>query len=513
MGKIISQGDNKRIAKNTLMLYFRMFITMAVGLYTSRIVLAILGVQDYGIYNVVGGFVSMFSVISGTMTTATQRFLSFEIGKKENGNVRNLFATSVMIHIFLGLIILIVAETFGLWFLNTKMTIPQDRLHAANWVFQLSILTFIVSVISVPYNAALIAYEKMAAFAYVSIVEVVLKLVLVLILGYITYDKLILYAIILAGISIVLRIIYGVYVKKHFLECRCDWKLDKTFFNKLLSFISWNFIGSIAGIFKEQGLNIVLNMFFGATVNAARGIAYQVLNAVSGFVSNFQLALNPQIVKHYAANQREDMFKLVFRGSKFSFLLMMILSIPIFVEAHYILNIWLVEVPEYSVVFLRLVLLITLVDSLSYTLITSVHASGKVKWYQIINGSVLLLTLPIVYIALYMGMKPYMAMVISLIMSIVCLFVRLAIVNKTINFPMKKYIMNVVLVVFITAFLAFIPIWFLSRFISENFISFVLISGSSLLVSIVVSFFFALSSLERSYILQVFLQKVRKKYV
>ena len=396
MEKITSQGENNRIAKNTLMLYFRMFITMAVGLYTSRIVLAILGVQDYGIYNVVGGFVSMFTVISGTMTTATQRFLSFEIGKKETGKVRELFTTSVIIHVLLALLILIVAESFGLWFLNAKMTIPANRIYAANWVYQLSILTFIVSVVSVPYNAALIAYEKMTAFAYVSIVEVVFKLLLVLLLGYLTYDKLIVYALFLAGISILLRIIYGIYVKKHFVECQCDWKLDKFFFNKLLNFISWNFIGSIAGIFKEQGLNIVLNMFFGATVNAARGIAYQVLNAVSGFVSNFQLALNPQIIKHYAANQKEEMFKLVFRGSKFSFLLMMILSIPIFIEAPYILKLWLVEVPEYSVIFLRLVLLITLVDSLSYTLITSVHASGKVKWYQIINGSVLLLTLPIV---------------------------------------------------------------------------------------------------------------------
>lgn len=232
MGKITSQGENNRIAKNTLMLYFRMFITMAVGLYTSRIVLAILGVQDYGIYNVVGGFVSMFTVISGTMTTATQRFLSFEIGKKETGKVRELFTTSVIIHVFLALLILIVAESFGLWFLNAKMTIPANRIYAANWVYQLSILTFIISVVSVPYNAALIAYEKMTAFAYVSIVEVVFKLLLVLLLGYLTYDKLIVYALFLAGISILLRIIYGIYVKKHFVECQCDWKLDKFFFNK-----------------------------------------------------------------------------------------------------------------------------------------------------------------------------------------------------------------------------------------------------------------------------------------
>lgn len=510
MEKITSQGENNRIAKNTLMLYFRMFITMAVGLYTSRIVLAILGVQDYGIYNVVGGFVSMFTVISGTMTTATQRFLSFEIGKKEIGKVRELFTTSVIIHVFLALLILIVAESFGLWFLNAKMTIPANRIYAANWVYQLSILTFIISVVSVPYNAALIAYEKMTAFAYVSIVEVVLKLLLVLLLGYLTYDKLIDYALFLAGISILLRIIYGIYVKKHFVECQCDWKLDKLFFNKLLSFISWNFIGSIAGIFKEQGLNIVLNMFFGATVNAARGIAYQVLNAVSGFVSNFQLALNPQIIKHYAANQKEEMFKLVFRGSKFSFLLMMILSIPIFIEAPYILKLWLVEVPEYTVIFLRLVLLITLVDSLSYTLITSVHASGKVKWYQIINGSVLLLTLPIVYIVLYMGMKPYMAMVVSLIMSIICLFVRLAVISKTINFPIEKFVKNVIFTVIVVTLFSFIPIWYLYKFLNDSFLSFMIVLITSVLLSLMVSLFVALSSSERGIIFKIILQKFRK---
>lgn len=509
MEKVIQQKENKRIAKNTLMLYFRMFITMAVGLYTSRVILATLGVQDYGIYNVVGGFVSMFSVISGTMTTATQRFLSFEIGKNEAGRIKELFTTAVMIHVFLALLVLVVAETFGLWFLNHKMVFPEDRIVAANWVYQLSIFTFMINVVSVPYNAALIAYEKMSAFAYVSILEVVLKLLLVFILAYISYDKLIVFGIMITAISVILRIIYGAYVKRHFSECRCDWHLDKEFFNKLLGFISWNFIGSIAGILKEQGLNIVLNMFFGAAVNAARGIAYQVLRAVSGFVSNFQLAMNPQIVKHYAAGEKEEMFKLVFRGSKFSYLLMMVLSIPIFVEAPYILKLWLVEVPEYTVIFLRLVLLITLVDSLSYTLIASVHASGKVKWYQIINGSVLLLTLPIVYLALYNGMKPYMAMVISLAMSIVCLFVRLAIIKNTINFPMGKYIRKVVMVTLASSLISFVPIWYVNSILTTTFVTFVILSLVSVIYSLVVCFFLGFEKSERIHILNIISKKIK----
>ena len=501
--------ENKRIAKNTLMLYFRMFITMAVGLYTSRVILATLGVQDYGIYNVVGGFVSMFSVISGTMTTATQRFLSFEIGKKQ-GKVKDLFTTAVMIHLFLALLVLVVAESFGLWFLNNKMSFPESRIFAANIVYQLSILTFMINVISVPYNAALIAYEKMSAFAYVSIFEVALKLLLVLLLAYTHYDKLIVFGIIVTGISIILRVIYGVYVKRHFVDCQCDWKLNKEFFRQLLGFISWNFIGSIAGIFKEQGLNIVLNMFFGATVNAARGIAYQVLRAVSGFVSNFQLAMNPQIVKHYAANQKEEMFKLVFRGSKFSYLLMMVLSIPIFIESPYMLHLWLVEVPPYTVIFLRLVLLITLVDSLTYTLITAVHASGKVKWYQIINGSILLLTLPIVYLVLSVGMQPYMAMVISLIMSIICLFVRLIIIHKTICFPMLFYIRKVICIVFICTIISFLPIWCLYKILDKNIVSFVFITSLSIIFSIIVCLYIGFTKGERDHVLGLILTKFRK---
>ena len=507
MEKIIHQ--NKRIAKNTLMLYFRMFVTMVVGLYTSRVILATLGVEDYGIYNVVGGFVSMFSVISGTMTTATQRFLSFEIGKKESGRIKELFTTAVMIHVFLALLVLFVAESFGLWFINHKMIFPSDRLIAANWVYQLSIFSFMINVVSVPYNAALIAYERMTAFAYVSILEVVLKLLLVFILAYISYDKLIVFGIMITALSVILRIIYGVYVKKNFSECKCDWHLDKEFFGKLLGFISWNFIGSIAGIFKEQGLNIVLNLFFGAVVNAARGIAYQVLRAVSGFVSNFQLAMNPQIIKHYAAGEKEEMFKLVFRGSKFSYLLMMVLSIPVFVEAPYILTLWLVEVPDYTVIFLRLVLLITLVDSLSYTLIASVHASGKVKWYQIINGSVLLLTLPFAYLALYNGMKPYMALVISLVMSIVCLFVRLGIVKKTISFPMSDYIRKVVLVVLFSSVISFIPIWYFNKLLPTSLLSFIFVSIFSVIYSIIICFFMALNKSERVYILNIVTKKIK----
>lgn len=436
--------NNKRIAKNTLLLYIRMLLTMPVSLYTSRIVLSTLGINDFGIYNVVGGFVTMFAVISGAMTTATQRFISFEIGKKENGNISMLFSTAVIIHLILGGIILFCAETIGLYFLNNYMNFPEDRYIAANWVYQFSVLTFIINVISVPYNAAIVAYEHMKAFAYVSIIEVTLKLLIVYLLIISPIDKLIFYSLLLAIIAITIRFIYGWYCKKHFKECHTTWIFNNEYGKKMFAFVGWNLIGSIARIAKEQGINVVLNIFFGAAINAARGIAYQVNGALNSFVSNFQLAMNPPIVKSYAASEKEAMFKLVFRGSKFSYLLLLTLSLPVFIETPFILNIWLEEVPEYTVIFLRLVLITSIIDSLSGTLIASMHASGKVRDYQIIVGGISLLTLPIVYVILKIGYAPYWAMIISAFMAIILLFSRLILLRRTIQLPIISFLKEVV---------------------------------------------------------------------
>ena len=428
-------SNNKRIAKNTLLLYFRMLLTMAVSLYTSRVVLEILGETNFGIYNVVGGFVSMFAMISGAMTTATQRFLSFEIGK-QGGDVKSMFSTAVMIHLLLAAIILLLGETIGVWFLNTYMNFPPDRYVAANWVFQFSLVTFIVNIISVPYNAAIVAYEHMKAFAYVSIIEVVLKLIIVYLLLVSPIDQLIFYAALLAAMAILIRIIYGFYCNRHFTECRSNWGWNRKHGKNMMSFVSWNLIGSVAGVAKEQGINVLLNVFFGATINAARAVAYQVLHAMSGFVGNFQLAMNPQIVKSFAANEREDMFKLVFRGSRLSFLMIMTMAIPVIIEAPFVLDVWLKEVPTYTVIFLRLVLLTSMVDSLSGTLIASMHASGKVRDYQIVVGGISLLTLPISYLILKMGYPPYSAMYVGLLMAIACHFARLLLLKKS-NFVIQ----------------------------------------------------------------------------
>lgn len=493
-----SQANNKRIAKNTLLLYFRMLFLLSINLFTSREMLAILGVIDFGIYNVVGGFVTMFTMISGAMATATQRFISFEIGRGTDSNVKTIFSTAVIIHIFLALLVFCIAETIGLWFINTQMYFPTERYVAVNWVYQFSILTFMINIISVPYNASIIAYEKMTVFAYVSIFEAIAKLLIVYLIIWSPIDKLILYAALLALVAIVVRVIYGIYCDKHFMECRCTWKSDKNVKRKMMSFVSWNLIGSLSGVLKEQGINVLLNIFFGAAVNAARGLAFQVNNAIHGFVGNFQIAMNPQIVKTYASGNKNDMFKLVFKGSKFSFMLLLTLNLPVIIEAPYILNLWLKEVPNYTVIFLRLVLILALIESFSGTLIASMHASGKVRDYQIVVGGLSLLTLPLVYFVLKIYPEPHLAMIVGIVMAVLCLLARLYMLKKTIELPVFFFLRSVCLVnLLITAVSSLIPITIYMN-MDKGFISFLTICIISVFSTVSFSYIIGLNSSEKA---------------
>lgn len=506
--------NNKRIAKNTLVLYARMLFTMAVSFYTSRVVLDVLGVSDYGIYNVVGGLVMMFSFISGAMTTATQRFLSVEIGHGEAGNVRRMFSTAVMIHAVLAGVVLLAGETVGLWFLNNCMNFPPDRYAAANWVYQLSLATFVIDVMSVPYNAAIIAYERMKAFAYVSIVDVTLKLVIVCLLTFTAYDKLVVYAVMLALIAVTIRVIYGIYCGRNFPECRCDMRWDRERARGMMSFLGWNLIGSLAGVGKEQGINVLLNIFFGSAVNAARGVAYQAMNAISGFASNFQMAVNPQIIKTYAAGERDDMFKLVFRGSKYSFLLLLTLSLPVALEAPFILDFWLKEVPGYTVVFLRLVLFTTLVDSLSNPLITAMHASGKVRDYQIVVGGLSLLTLPLAYACFKLGYPPQSAMCVGAAMSVVCHFARLLLLRRTIGLPVGLFLRRVSLRVALIAVLSAVVPFALSRVMHGGWGELVAVCAVSVASTSAFAYRLGMEAAERNFVrgkVVDMLNKFRKK--
>ena len=476
-----------------------MLFMMVIGLYTSRVILDKLGEVDFGIYNVVGGFVTMFSIISGAMTSATQRFLSYEIGKGIDGNVKSVFSTMVYIHLFLAAIILVLGETFGFWFINTQMNFPTDRYIAANWVFHFSLFTFILNVINVPYNGAIIAYEKMSAFAYFSIFDAIMKLVICYVIVMTAIDKLIVYAFLMALIQIASIAMYFFYCRKNFTDCRVGGYYNKAYGKEVFSFVSWNLIGSFAIVAKEQGVNVVLNMFFGPAVNAARGIAYNVLSKVNGFVTNFQTAMNPQIIKSYAAGEREEMFKLVFRGAKFSYLLLLSLSLPIIIEAPLILNLWLKEVPDYTVIFLRIVLFTSMLSALSNPLIISTHASGRVKEYQIAVGGVSLLTLPFVYIGFkFFSFEPYLALIIVLIFELICHVVRLYMLRLSIEFPMWRFLKDVTIRIFFITLFSVIPPILIYKTIGVTVIRFFFVCFMSIVSTIGFGYYIGFIKEERN---------------
>jgi len=431
-----------------------MFFTMGVSLYTTRIVLNALGVVDFGIYNVVGGVVSMLAFLSASMATATQRFFSFELGKKNHLQLNKIFCMSVNIHAIIALFVLLVAESIGLWFLNNKLMIPLDRIEAANWVYQFSVASFIVTIMGVPYNATIISNERMKIYAYISIIDVLMKLIIVFSLLWIRYDKLKIYAVLTFFVTVIIFMIYKVYCKRNFTSSNFKLYWDKKLFITLLNYSGWNLFGSAAGITMGQGVNILLNIFFGPTVNAARGVAFQVRGAVNMLVTNFQVAINPQIVKSFASNDLKYMHQIIFQGSKFSFFLLYIFALPILIETEFILNLWLNNVPEYTIIFTRLALVNVLIDSLSGPLMSAAQASGNIKKYQAVVGGLLLLILPLSYVFLKVGFGPEITLYISILISIIAMLVRLHIISSLVGFPiisfMKKVLVRIVLVAVIS---------------------------------------------------------------
>ena len=421
----MSQDNNKRIAKNTLLLYIRMLFTMAVSLYTSRVILNTLGVEDYGIYNVVGGVVAMFGFLNSAMSSATNRYITFNLGKGDNKRLQTIFSTTLQIHTIIAIVIVIFAEIFGTWFLYNKMQIPNDRLDAAFWVLQSSILSSVIMILSVPYNAAIIAHEKMSAFAYISIVEVVLRLIIVYLLNVFSYDKLIIYAILALAVQILIRFCYSIYCHRHFKETKYIKVWDKSLFKEMMSFAGWSFWGNIAGILYTQGLNMLLNVFFGPVVNAARAIAVQVQGAVQHFVSNFQMALNPQITKTYASGEIDQMHMLMFRSARFSFLLLFFIAFPLLLETDFILQLWLKTVPDNAVIFTQIMICISLIYTTANPCVIANQATGKVKIYQMVVGGILLLILPISYIVLKLGAPAYSVFIVHFLVESVAQFSRM----------------------------------------------------------------------------------------
>jgi O-antigen/teichoic acid export membrane protein len=454
-----NKSNNKRIAKNTGLLYFRMLLTMAITLYTSRVVLKQLGENDYGIYNVVGGIVTMFSIVSASLSSAISRFLTFELGKKNQERLRSIFSTSVLIQIGLWLIIAILVESIGVWFLNSKMNIAPERLPAANWVLQCSIITFGINMLSVPYNAAIIAHEKMQAFAYVSILEVVLKLAIAFLLYLSFFDSLIMYAILLVIAALIVRMTYGMYCTRHFEECKLEFRYDRGLLKEMLGYSGWNFIGSSSAILRDQGVNIVMNLFCGTAVNAARGIAVQVNTAVHGFSQNFMLAVNPQIIKSYASGNTEYMFDLAFRSAKLSYFLLYCLSLPLILEMDWILHLWLTIVPDYTTSFAILILAFGMLESISIPLQYMNQATGKLKVYQLTVGGIQMLNFPVAYLLLYLKLSPDSVYVAALCISQLCLLARLLILRRNIHLSIRKFIRTVYLpIIYVSIIGAIIPV-------------------------------------------------------
>ena len=507
-----TSDNNKRIAKNTLLLYFRMLFMMVVSLYTSRVILNALGVEDFGIYNVVGGVVAMFSVISGSLSAAISRFITYELGKGDQSKLNKVFSASVTIQLLLSLIIVVLIESVGVWFLNAKMTIPADRMSAANWVLQFSIITFVINLISVPYNAAIIAHEKMSAFAYISIFEAVGKLAIAFLIMWSPIDKLIYYAILMCAVAVVVRLTYGHYCKKHFAECSYHFHWDKDILKQMFGFAGWNFIGASSVVLRDQGGNIILNIFFGPTVNAARGIANQVNTAITGFVQNFMTALNPQITKSYASGDKEYMMTLIFQGARLSFYMLLLLSLPVLINTHYILVIWLKIVPEHAVLFVRLILIFAMCESISNPLITAMLATGKIRNYQIVVGGLQLLNLPLSYICLKTGFVPESILVVAIIISLACLFARLYMLRGMIGLSSILYMKNVFLNVLAVALLSTIIPYMLFCYMKETFFSFIIITLIAVLCTLVVEFYIGCNQKERFFVLNK-VRNIKNKFI
>lgn len=445
MDKATEQQNNKRIAKNTLLLYFRMLLTMGVGLYTSRVILDTLGVENFGTYNAVAGVVALFSMLSGALSSAISRFFTFELGKGNKERLRIVFSSAITIQIFFSFIIVVLAESIGIWFLNAKMSIPEHSVWAANWVFQLSLVTFCINLVSVPYNAAIIAHERMSAFAYVSIFEALGKLGIAWAILLSPMDKLVFYSVLMMLLPLLIRCIYGVYCKKHFDECHFKFIFESDVLKKMFGFAGWNTLGQIAYVFNTQGINLLINLFFGVGLNAARGIAVQVDNIVNTFLNNFIIALNPQITKSYASGNLSYMMKLVEAGAKLGFYLTMVLVVPLFFQSDFLLRLWLKEVPDCTSIFVRLILLYTLIQSLSQTLFTSLLATGDIKKYQISVGGMLILVLPVTYVLYKMGLGPEYCYYTLIIFAMICLWIRLILLKMMIGLSISSFVKNVLL--------------------------------------------------------------------
>lgn len=509
----MSNNNNKIILKNTIFLYLRTFILLILGLYTSRVTMQALGVENYGIINVVSGFVSMFALVSGALTGACQRFITFELGKK-NGNVTQIFSSTLYIQLGLATLIVILAETIGLYFINYKLNLPDGKMDEAQWVFQCSVISFVLSLINIPYNALIIAHEKMKAFAYISLVEAFLKLVTVYSILKLSYNPLILYSLLTLISSTIVRFVYQIYCIKSFKnEIKLERVKDVHNFKNIFNFAGWAFVGNSATILNGQGINIILNIFVGVTINAARGIASMIESTVSSFVYNFTTALNPQITKSYAQNDLKRLYELLNLGTRLSFFLMFIIATPIIIITPNLLNLWLTVYPEYSIQFIRITLLIAIVQAMANPFVTAISATGKIRDYQLTVGLLTIANFPICYILLKFGLDPVWIYVSSLIMYIITFIIRLIFVRNRVKIPIRELYI-IILFRLVPIFIIGLTInFYISQVINtNNWLGLIIYSIISIIITIILIYIIGLHNNERKQVVNFIYSKIRNIY-
>lgn len=510
---IDTTANNKRIAKNTLFLYFRMILLMVIGLYASRKIIQILGVDDYGIFNVVAGVVAMFSIFSSSLTSAISRYITFEIGKGRKERLSEIFATSVNVLIILAIGLALLMEVVGIWFLNNKLNIPAGRMTAANWAMHCSIVSFCIGLLSIPYQACIVAHERMGIYAYMSILEAILKLLIVFALYFSPTDLLIFYSILYVAVSVFMRVVYGIYSKHSFEEAVCRLYYNKPLIKEMLSFSGWTIFGTAAYQLNTQGIAILINIFFGVAVNAARGLALSIEGIVHQFIGNFTMAMNPQIAKSYASGNIDYMHSLVYKSAKFSYFLMLVISLPIIFETNIILDIWLDSVPKYTVSFTRLTLITSLLLVFVNPLVCAVQSTGRIKRYQVIVGLFSMLSFPLSYFAYYMGYPPEAAYYIYLVLSIFLLYIRLYIVRGLVSLSISSFMRNVVfpciVVTIVSLIIPTVIYWLMSEGFSRLLIMCVCCLGFSLLAV----FLFGLNKAERKWIINIVQLKLKRNVI
>ena len=505
-----TSANNKLIAKNTMLLYVRTFFVMLVSLFTSRVTLQVLGVDNYGIQSAVGGVIGMFSVISGSLSGAISRFLTFEIGHGNAEKLKRIFCTSINIQIGISLIILVLFETIGLWFLNTKMVIPEGRLTAANWVFQCSVISFIIGLFSVPFNASIIGHEKMSAFAYVSIVEVVLKLVIVYMLYVSPFDKLISLSVLSVVVALIINGIYAIYCRQKFEECRYELVWDKPLLKEMTGFAGWSFLTNIIWVLNTQGISVLINLFFGVAFNAARGVASMVEGVLKKFTTDFTTAFNPQITKSYAVGNTEQLFVLINRGARFSYFLMLLLALPFMFEAQFVLDIWLDIVPDNSVSFFRLSIIATMVMLLGDSGTRACMATGNIRNYTLVMTAISVLVFPLTYFAFKMGCPAEWAYIAYIAIYSVMDIVRLYLMKNLIDYHPSIYFKEVLLPVLIVTVVAVIPPFILNHYSADSVLHSLAVMFVSVCSSMAAIFYLGITKREREVVISKIKETILK---